>query len=244
MRSIPPCFGLALAVFPAAGAALSGGCGFPDVVVVGDTGSAGAGAGGASSASASPSTAAGSSDAAGSGGGAAGSGGGDGDGGAVTSGGSGDGGAAVSGGGGDGGAASGGGPAASSSGAGAATSGSGSAATGSGGGVVDCDVDSDGYRSTACEGGNDCNDNNRLVHPNQPSVFYDTPISSGGGFDYDCSGEEEREFPAVSCSGLVCTAATNVFLANVACGSRGPLGNCNALCQSTITYPDSIRACH
>ncbi|AUX45446.1 uncharacterized protein SOCE26_069370 [Sorangium cellulosum] len=235
MRSIPPCFCLALAVFPAAGAALSGGCGFPDAVIVGDTNSAGAGAGGASSGTSAASTAAGSSDGAGAGGGSATSG-------AGGDGGSGGGGASSSGGG-DGGA--GGGSGASTSSAGPATSSSSSASSGSGGGgPVNCDVDEDGYRSATCEGGDDCNDNNRLVHPNQPSTFYDTPISPGGGFDYDCSGGEERELPAVSCSGLVCTAATNVFLANVRCGSRGPLGNCNTLCQSMITYPDSIRACH
>ncbi|WP_437275440.1 hypothetical protein WME90_29880 [Sorangium sp. So ce375] len=143
------------------------------------------------------------------------------------------------------------GPATSGSGGGSATSGSGggsatssSATSGSGGGTVDCDADKDGYLSIACEGGDDCNDGNPLVHPNQPSTFYDTPIPPGRSFDYDCSGEEEAEFRSITCSGLVCTAGNSVFLTEVACGNRGPFGSCSALCMSKYTFNDYIRACH
>ncbi|WP_437807712.1 hypothetical protein [Sorangium sp. So ce1078] len=247
MRSLHRCFRLAL---PAAAAALSAvaGCDFPDATFTDDTSAASGGGAGAGPATSSESTAASSSDAAGSGGGAA------------TSGAGGDGGGSTaSGSGGAGGDGAGGGAATSSasasassssagSGGGAATSSasSSSAASGSGGGgSVDCDADDDGYRSTACEGGNDCNDDHPLVHPGQPSTFYDTPIGPGRGFDYDCSGVEEREFRAVNCSGLLtCAVVSNVFLTNVPCGATGPFGSCSLTCQSTITFPNYVRACH
>ncbi|WP_044986390.1 hypothetical protein [Sorangium cellulosum] len=227
MRSLHRCFRLAL---PAAAAALGAvaGC-YPDVTFTGGPGDAGAGGDYAGTTASSASTAASSADVAGSGGGAASSG----------AGGDGGGAAASGGGGGAGGDGAGGGAATSSASSTSATSGAG------GGGTVDCDADDDGYRSKACEGGNDCNDDNPLVHPGQPSTFYDTPISPGGGFDYDCSGAEEREFRSINCSGLLtCAVASNVFLADVPCGQRGPFGSCGLTCQSDIVFPNYLRACH
>ncbi|WP_437730894.1 hypothetical protein [Sorangium sp. So ce1335] len=227
-----------------AAAALSAGagCGFPDVTFTGGASASSADGGAEGSTTSSASTAA-SSDAAGGGG----------DGGATSSGAGGDGGGAA-GTGGDGGAASsgsgGGGGAAGTGGDGGAASSSASAsstASGSGGGgPVDCDVDRDGYRSVACDGGNDCNDEHPDVHPNQPSTFYGTPISPGGGFDYDCSGTDEREFQAVQCSNVLplCAAKTNVFQVDVPCGGRASFGNCNATCQFTPVFPDYVRKCH
>ncbi|WP_437955198.1 hypothetical protein WME76_27100 [Sorangium sp. So ce119] len=235
MRSLHRFFCLAL---PAAAAALSAGagCGFPDVTFTGgDASSASAGGGAAGSTVSSASTGGASPDAVGAGG----------DGGAASSsaGAGGDGGATASGSGGEGGAAS------SSTGAGGdggAASSSATASGSGGGGTVDCDVDRDGYRSTACEGGTDCNDENDKVHPGQPSTFYETPISLGGNFDYDCSGREEREFEAVQCSNVLplCTAKTNVFQVDVPCGGRASFGNCSGTCQFTPIFPDYIRKCH
>ncbi|HTN84426.1 MAG TPA: hypothetical protein VL242_12090 [Sorangium sp.] len=226
MRSLHPVFCLAL---PAVAAALSAGagCGFPDVTFTGEASASSAG-GGAASSSASSASAASSSDAASSGGGEAGS--------TASAGGGGEGGAAASSSastGGDGGAA-------------ASSSASSSASGSGGGGPVDCDADDDGYRSKACEGGNDCNDDNPLVHPGQASTFYGTPISPGGGFDYNCSGAEEREFPAVTCSNILplCSAASNVFQADVDCGSRTSFGSCTATCQFIVLYPEYVRKCH
>ncbi|WP_438038238.1 hypothetical protein [Sorangium sp. So ce128] len=232
-------------------------CGFPDATF---TERSSTSAGGASGATDAASSAVVSSGAAGPGGGAeASSAGGNGDGpmgsggGAPGAGGgsAGSGGGSAGSGGGSATSGSGGGSATSSASASSATSGSGggaatssSATSGSGGGAVDCDADGDHYRSTACEGGDDCNDNNALVHPDQPSTFYDTPIPTGGGFDYDCSGEEEKEFRAVSCSGLACTAASNVFLTDPRCGRKGPFGSCSLLCMSTYIYEEYARACH
>ncbi|WP_437950329.1 hypothetical protein WME98_05545 [Sorangium sp. So ce296] len=245
MRSLRRCFRLAL---PAAAAALGAvaGC-YPDVTFTGGPGDAGAGGDYAGTTASSASTAASSADVAGSGGGAASSGaGGDGGGAAASGGGGGAGGDGAGGGAATSGASStsatsgvGGGAATSSASSTSATSGAG------GGGTVDCDADDDGYRSKACEGGNDCNDDNPLVHPGQPSTFYDTPISPGGGFDYDCSGAEEREFRAVNCSGLLtCAVASNVFLTDIPCGQRGPFGSCSLTCQSDIVFPNYVRACH
>ncbi|AUX33865.1 MULTISPECIES: hypothetical protein [Sorangium] len=199
----------ALVAMPAATAALSAGCSFPDVVFT-EPASSSAGTAGATASS-----------------GAAGGGGG------VASGGAG---AAASGGGGGGEAASG------SGGSGGATSGSG----GGGGGMIDCDADGDGYPSIACEGGTDCDDRHAQVHPDQPNTFYDTPIRPGGGFDYDCSGEEEPQIPAVSCEGGgACRNASNVYLVEeVACGDPGPVGSCNLLCQQDVMYTGLKRACH
>ncbi|WP_437617925.1 hypothetical protein [Sorangium sp. So ce1151] len=199
---------LALVALPAATAALSAACSFPDVVFT-DPSSAG---GGGASATAS-------SEAAGGGGGTAASGGG--------------------GSGGSGGATSGSG----SGGSGGATSGSASG-TGGGGGV-NCDVDGDGYPSTGCEGGTDCNDDNADVHPDQANTFHDKPIRPGGGFDYDCSGEEEPQIPSVYCqAGGPCRDASNVYLLDVACGDPGPVGSCNLLCQQDVMYDGLKRACH
>ncbi|WP_437500338.1 hypothetical protein [Sorangium sp. So ce1099] len=243
MRSLHPVFCLAL---PAVAAALSAGagCGFPDVTFTGEASASSAG-GGAASSTASSASAASSSDAASSGGGEAGSTasaggdggeGGDGGGGGATA-------SSTASAGGDGGAT-----ASSSAGGGAtASSSASSSASGSGGGgPVDCDADDDGYRSEACEGGNDCNDDNPLVHPGQPSMFYGTPIATGAGFDYDCSGAEEKEFRAVNCSNILplCSAASNVFQADVPCGSRTAFGSCTATCQFNVLYPDYVRKCH
>ncbi|MGK3960540.1 hypothetical protein WMF38_46720 [Sorangium sp. So ce118] len=206
--------------------------------------SASSAGGGAASSTASSASAASSSDAASSGGGGAGStasaggDGGDGGGGAgSTASAGGDGGAATASStasaGGDGGAT-------------ASSSASSSASGSGGGGPVDCDADDDGYRSKACEGGTDCNDDNPLVHPGQPSTFYGTPITTEGGFDYDCSGAEEKEFQAVNCSNLLplCGAASNVFQTDVPCGRRASFGSCSITCQFTVLYDEYLRKCH
>ncbi|WP_437619173.1 hypothetical protein [Sorangium sp. So ce1151] len=148
--------------------------------------------------------------------------------------------------GGDGGAASSSASAGGDGGATASSTASSSASGSGGGGPVDCDADDDGYRSKACEGGNDCNDDNPLVHPGQPSTFYGTPIALGGGFDYDCSGAEEKEFQAVNCSNLLplCGAASNVFQTDVPCGSRTSFGSCSVTCQFSVLYAEYPRKCH
>ncbi|WP_437302258.1 hypothetical protein [Sorangium sp. So ce388] len=195
---------LALVALPAATAALSAACSFPDVVFT-DPPSAG---GGGASATASSDAAGGE-------------------------------GTAAAGGGGSGGATS----SSGSGGSGGATSSSASG-TGGGGGV-DCDVDGDGYLSAECEDGTDCNDDNADVHPDQPNTFHDKPIRPGGGFDYDCSGEEEPQIPAVRCeAGGPCRDASNVYLLETACGEPGPVGSCNLLCQQDVTYNGLKRACH
>ncbi|WP_438004193.1 hypothetical protein WME89_35995 [Sorangium sp. So ce321] len=204
--------------------------------------SASSAGGGAASSTASSASTVSSSDAASSGGGTAGS--------TASAGGEGGEGGGAAGStasaGGDGGAASSSASAGGDGGATASSSASSSASGSGGGGTVDCDADDDGYRSKACEGGTDCNDDNPLVHPGQPSTFYGTPITTGGGFDYDCSGAEEREFRAVNCSNLLplCSAASNVFQADVPCGAVTAFGTCSATCQFGVLYPNYVRKCH
>ncbi|XXY52226.1 hypothetical protein WME91_13935 [Sorangium sp. So ce269] len=205
--------------------------------------SASSAGGGAASSTASSASTVSSSDAASSGGGAAGS--------TASAGGDGGGGGGAAGStataGGDGGATASSSATAGGDGGATASSSASSSASGSGGGgPVDCDADDDGYRSKACEGGTDCNDDNPLVHPGQPSTFYGTPIAPGGGFDYDCSGAEEKEFEAVNCSNLLplCGAASNVFQTNVPCGSQTSFGSCSITCQFSVLYAEYRRKCH
>ncbi|WP_437924243.1 hypothetical protein WMF37_35170 [Sorangium sp. So ce291] len=202
--------------------------------------SASSAGGGAASATASSASTVSSSDAASSGGGEAGS--------TASAGGEGGGTASsTASAGGDGGATASSSASAGGDGGATASSTASSSASGSGGGgPVDCDADDDGYRSKACEGGTDCNDDNALVHPGQPSTFYGTPIATGGGFDYDCSGAEEREFTAVNCSNLLplCGAASNVFQTDVPCGSQAAFGSCSITCQFSVLYAEYRRKCH
>jgi len=62
----------------------------------------------------------------------------------------------------------------------------------------DCDYDGDGFKAAKC-GGPDCCDSDPNVRPNQ-AEFFDVP-SACGTWDYNCSGEVEREhnWPAAEC---------------------------------------------
>lgn len=103
-------------------------------------------------------------------------------------------------------------------------------AGGAGGGVVNCDVDRDNHDAMSPEcGGPDCDDTDPDVHPDQGLTWFDTPHPRVG-FDWDCSGVEEKEIEAISCSGLGCNK-TNVFLEDAACGDPGSFGDCNVLCM-------------
>lgn len=136
----------------------------------------------------------------------------------------------------------------SAGGAGGAGSGGGTAgATGSGGaagagGSSLCDEDDDKHPAAAC-GGDDCDDHDPLVHPQQTDWF-ETERASGG-FDYDCSKVEEHEFGTIACSGALCNASAKFLsVVEVACGAKAPFGDCNVLCQATVTDPSKTVRCH
>ena len=96
-------------------------------------------------------------------------------------------------------------------------------------GGTDCDDDGDNSQTLSCGSGGDCDDGNPIVNPQQTDYF--GSALPNGGFDYNCSGVDEPEFGTVQCSGILCGAVTNYFLADVPCGTVGSFGNCSGLCQ-------------
>jgi hypothetical protein len=121
-------------------------------------------------------------------------------------------------------------------------------------GVSDpCDMDHDTFRSDRCMGGNDCDDTTDQVYPGEPS-FRDSPThgDAGGGFDYNCSGKPELEFPdPLDCSGLAllnCDETKHAFLGKTTpvCGAAGPFGHCmktTLACTPVTEEPNKIMRC-
>jgi hypothetical protein len=134
---------------------------------------------------------------------------------------------------------------------GTSTSTSGSTASSAGGtGGACCDCDDDGYRSEALCAANDCDDHDPLVHPGQ-MMYFDTP-SKNVGFDYDCSGAPEPQYPnAIKCSLLNgdCDAGVGFLNTVPPCGVAGQWGSCVAgslplTCQDQVIESAMISACH
>jgi hypothetical protein len=95
------------------------------------------------------------------------------------------------------------------------------------------DKDGDGHADAQCAAevdggrpGDDCDDCDRDVHPEQSAWFADPRPS--GGYDYDCSGEEDLEHDARDCGGLLGCGTNNVFLSSepVPCGQTAEFGDC------------------
>lgn len=115
--------------------------------------------------------------------------------------------------------------------------GNGQAGGGGFGGAGPCDdpdKDMDGALDIACMG-TDCDDQDTNVFAGQV-MFFETPRADGS-FDYDCDGVEQREYETIKCSGLACTAKTNVFIGDPAsppaCGLMASFGNCSAFCLTS-----------
>jgi hypothetical protein len=112
-------------------------------------------------------------------------------------------------------------------------------------GIDPCDLDHDTFRSDRCMGGTDCDDTTDQVYPGEPN-FRDTPThgDAGGGFDYNCSGKPELEFPdPLDCSGLAllnCDETTHAFLGKTTpvCGATGPFGHCMKTTLSCMPVPE------
>ena len=89
-----------------------------------------------------------------------------------------------------------------------------------------CDGDEDGELSPRC-GGLDCDDDDPDVNPS--AGFFSVP-SERRGFDYDCDGAIEKQFPeTLSCDGLgPCDTERQGFLGDdpLACGEVGSWGHC------------------
>ena len=135
--------------------------------------------------------------------------------------------------------------------AGAPTGGGAGTGGGSGGssGCDPCDCDDDGAQAQACAG-SDCDDNDPKVFPGQLDWF-DTPADNPAvGFDYDCSGSDDRRYTdAIDCRGLGlvgCDTAGQGFLGTLPpCGESGDWGTCvkNVTCDPDVVSQKTMQ-CH
>jgi hypothetical protein len=112
-----------------------------------------------------------------------------------------------------------------------------------------CDCDGDTYRSKALCGADDCDDHDPLVHPGQTMYFATASPNPNVGFDYDCDGKPDPEFPnPINCAALNgnCDAGVG-FLGSVPpCGQTGSWGDCvpgSVPLTCTQHVIDSARVC-
>jgi hypothetical protein len=112
-----------------------------------------------------------------------------------------------------------------------------------------CDQDKDDYHAVGgtC-GGNDCCDIDDQVHPGQSKFF--TAAGKCGGFDYDCNGKEDPEFPTtIKCGGTGLTGCTGGYgyLSDPGCGNTAPYYQCvanGALACQPGNPVSQTQACH
>ena len=85
-----------------------------------------------------------------------------------------------------------------------------------------CDLDEDGYTSTSCEGGDDCNDFNSSINPGATEICTD-------GLDNDCDGDTDMEARQIACANqqwvwlpdeCLCSSATPIVLDMMGNGCR------------------------
>jgi len=95
-----------------------------------------------------------------------------------------------------------------------------------------CDQDNDGYHadSGTC-GGDDCNDLDPNVHPNQTWVYLVPDASSHFG-DWDCDGIVELEYQTITSCATSCGAQG--FTQPIGCGVSGPFITCVGTIVCTI----------
>ena len=138
--------------------------------------------------------------------------------------------------------------------AGTATGGQGgqTAQGGAAGCANQCDCDGDGVKSKAC-GGSDCDDHDPKVKPGQSSYFATPAQNPAIGFDYNCSGNPERDptlTKQVNCTGislLNCDTTSQGFVDQLpACGQTGGWGSCkkgSVSCQPDV-LEQRVMLCH
>jgi hypothetical protein len=126
--------------------------------------------------------------------------------------------------------------------------GSGTAAGGSGGqGCGECDLDCDTFLAEDGDcGGDDCSDTEFDVHPGQTNWFEVARMD--GTFDYDCDGDDAREFETIVCEGALGCGSENTFLSltegEAACGALEDFGDCSAMpitCKPTVNRQKIVR---
>jgi hypothetical protein len=138
--------------------------------------------------------------------------------------------------------------AASSTHAASGTAASSTAASTGGTGGSCCDCDGDSYHSKALCGADDCDDHDPLVHPGQTTYFATPSQNPNVGWDYDCDGKLDQEFPnPINCALLAgnCDAGVGFFGSVPPCGQTGAWGNCvnssAVTCKQNVI--DSARVC-
>ncbi|HEX2878495.1 MAG TPA: hypothetical protein VHO25_03050 [Polyangiaceae bacterium] len=123
-----------------------------------------------------------------------------------------------------------------------------SPSTGGDAGFDPCDRDGDGEPNEGC-GGEDCDDDDRRAHPGQEEYF--DQESETVVFDYNCSGQTEREYPTrLSCSLEACGVGQGFVDDPLRpCGEEGAWGECatdapiGLMCEPQINEMRRV-ACH
>lgn len=101
--------------------------------------------------------------------------------------------------------------------------------SGTSGNAASCDADQDDHLAEGKCGGDDCDDNDANVQPDQSDYFDESQPRVD--YDYDCSGAPDREQSApIVCMGLTlieCPTEQTGFLGTLpACGEVGNWGTC------------------
>jgi hypothetical protein len=132
------------------------------------------------------------------------------------------------------------------------TGGSGTGAAANGGsGMTDpdggcCDCDGDRVPGEQCEG-DDCDDDDNRVFTGQQQFF--TTASTRRGYDYDCSGRAELEYPmnALKCTGLLQCSGEGFLDTRPSCGNTGRWGRCVknnlGVCTEAVDDPEKAMGC-
>jgi len=101
------------------------------------------------------------------------------------------------------------------------------AAADAGGDETDpCDKDRDGFKAIGACGGNDCNDDDPRVHP---GADFRTDVPDAGPLlgDWNCDGNVEQEWNAITCGATSCNAQG--FDAPTSCGMVGNFVVCSGV---------------
>ena len=131
-------------------------------------------------------------------------------------------------------------------------SGAGGASGGGGGACLKgpCDCDGDDFVSAFCSQGDDCDDSDPVAHPGQ-TAWFDVKRKDGQGFDYNCDGNEDREFSELACGGLsnlLCSQQADGFHKPAPpCGESGSFGKCKwsgLSCVNDVTSSSKPVRCH
>ena len=137
--------------------------------------------------------------------------------------------------------------------AGGTGAGGGATSTGgqNGGCPIPCDCDRDGYISEAgsCNG-DDCDDNDDRVHPEQIEYFGERSDNVAVGFDFNCDGMHTQDpslARVIGCLLTLCDMGEGYIGSLPACGESGQWGQCVtplATCQAMVLDPTRVMLCN